>query len=468
MCGFGVTNRNIEEQQLLSATRLLSRRGPDRATHLDVHGFSMFHHLLSITGEVLEQPFTDQDGDIFCLYNGQIYNHSDFGHHPTDGACLIPAYREFGVEFCKQLDGEFAIALVDFRKNRLILSTDSFATKPIWMAVEGQEIGVASYQSALLGMGFTATRRIPANTTLVMNLNDLEMTSTNTVMDFDTEQFKNSYDDWIDSFSSAVRKRTRNLREKAFITLSSGYDSGAIACEMGRLNVPFKAYAITGSENPQVLEQRFAMLNHSEAIRLERSQYMTARNYLDQNAEPFTYGNYSVHGDQASAGLSHICELARKEGCKILFSGQGADEILSDYGFAGKKIFDHSGFGGLFPDDLGSVFPYANFYDNSQVWYLNKEECVAGSHGIETRYPFLDKSCVQEFLWLRPELKNRRYKAPLAEFLERRGYPFDEGVKQGFAANKNLVLKPWRVQDYPSYTHRAVKAIKRRLKIDGN
>jgi len=70
---------------------------------------------------------------------------------------------------------------------------------------------------------------------------------------------------------------------------------------------------------------------------------------------------------------------------------------------------------------------------------LNKEEYVAGSYGIETRYPFLDTQLVQEFLWLSSDLKNRQYKAPLTEYLERNSYPFQKGNKTGFQADRNLL-----------------------------
>ena len=88
-------------------------------------------------------------------------------------------------------------------------------------------------------------------------------------------------------------------------------------------------------------------------------------------------------------GLGFICQLASKEGYKIYLSGQGADEIISDYGHNGNKFYPHSQFGGLFPDELQSVFPWRSFYGGSQFAYINKEECIAGAYGIETRYPFL-------------------------------------------------------------------------------
>jgi asparagine synthetase B (glutamine-hydrolysing) len=138
-------------------------------------------------------------------------------------------------------------------------------------------------------------------------------------------------------------------------------------------------------------------------------------------------------------GLGAICTRANKEGYKIYLSGQGADEIISDYGFKGSKIYPHSSFGGLFPDKLKGFFPWHSFYDGTQIQYLNKEEYVAGSYGIETRYPFLDTKLVQEFLWLSSNLKNEKYKAPLDEYLIRNGFPFQRGAKTGFQANSNLI-----------------------------
>ena len=103
------------------------------------------------------------------------------------------------------------------------------------------------------------------------------------------------------------------------------------------------------------------------------------------------------------------------------------------------QIYDHSSFGGKFPTDLDGFFPWHSFYDGTQVQYLNKEEYVAGSFGIETRYPFLDKQLVQEFLWLTPELKNKSYKAPLQHYLSKNDFPFEDGKKTGFQADRNLL-----------------------------
>jgi asparagine synthetase B (glutamine-hydrolysing) len=110
----------------------------------------------------------------------------------------------------------------------------------------------------------------------------------------------------------------------------------------------------------------------------------------------------------------------------------GADELFSDYGFGGIKKTQHSNFGGLFPQNLNDIFPWPSFYYSSMESYIAKEEYVAGLHGIEARYPFLDRDVVQEFLWLSPELKNSQYKSVIDQYFINNQFPFSRGEKKGF------------------------------------
>ena len=63
---------------------------------------------------------------------------------------------------------------------------------------------------------------------------------------------------------------------------------------------------------------------------------------------------------------------------------------------------------------------------------MSKEEFVGGNYGIETRYPFLDRDLVQEFLWLDVSLKNSSYKSAVESYLKKNNYPYDKNVKLGF------------------------------------
>ena len=112
----------------------LQLRGPDNTTLIHKDGYGFLHNLLSMTGEITPQPFVEDD--VICLYNGEIYNFDSFGDYKSDGECLIPLYKKYGDTFIQKLDGEFAIVLVDFNKDKLILSSDIFATKPIYVGIK--------------------------------------------------------------------------------------------------------------------------------------------------------------------------------------------------------------------------------------------------------------------------------------------------------------------------------------------
>jgi len=191
----------------------------------------------------------------------------------------------------------------------------------------------------------------------------------------------------------------------------------------------------------KIINKRIAM-SGGTLLRPAVSDYKRVRKHIRNNCEDFKYrdrfNKYDIKKDKASVGLGMICELAQKKDQRVYFSGQGADEIMSDYGFKGRKMMSHSEFGGKFPASLNGFFPWHSFFGGTQIKYLNKEEYVAGCYGIETRYPYLDTALVQEFLWLTPELKNKNYKAPLHEYFKRNNYPFEEGVKKGFRAKDGL------------------------------
>ena len=127
-----------------------------------------------------------------------------------------------------------------------------------------------------------------------------------------------------------------------------------------------------------------------------------------------------------------ICEDAKKTGAKIYLSGQGADEIFSDYSTQEPL---HGTIRGNYS---GVREKWVNFDRGFQRNFLSKEERIPGAWGIEARYPFLDRFVVQEFLWLNDELKNCEYKQCLAQRLRMNNFPFVKNEKCGFNPLKNL------------------------------
>lgn len=226
MCSFLFTDKDIDDFDHVN--HFMRFRGPDATRTIEVNEYTFTHNILSITGEFTEQPFVDHDDQIVCIYNGEIYNYQEFGEYTSDGECLIPLYKKYGDKFVKELDGEFAIVLVDFKNDRFIISTDVFATKPLWFSI-GETLAVATYESAVKALGFRTAIKLDANTTQVFDLESRKLLNEFFVYDFDLKQYKTDFSDWIVAFENSIRKRTSNLRENIFIGLSSGYDSGAIA-----------------------------------------------------------------------------------------------------------------------------------------------------------------------------------------------------------------------------------------------
>jgi len=438
MCSFITINKIIDDSLIKLANRYAKYRGPDLTNVIKYQGYTFVHNLLSITGDITEQPFVDEDREIVCVYNGEIYNSFEFGNYESDGECLIDVYKKYGTKFLKHLDGEFAVVLYDFKKQIIVAGCDTFATKPLWCGITSDnELAFASYESCLVNLDISQYEKLLPNTSYVYDFYG-NLIKKNIVYEFDVKnQHKENYDDWMKAFSESIHKRTFNVRESIFLGLSSGYDSGVIAAEMKRQDINFKAYSIYAKENRDILLQRHQMFEDSTLIDLKRSEFDATRSILKNTCEEFKYDTRSWVGfmtdDKAAVGLHFICNLAKNDNRKIYMSGQGADEIFADYGFAGHRMSAQSELLGLFPEDLTTCFPWRNFYYGTQQAYLAKEENVAGSLGIETRYPFLDKKVVQEFLWLSAELKNKNYKAPLCEYLTRNNIPFEKEVKLGFS-----------------------------------
>ena len=437
MCSFNIIKRI--KNSLEKINYHTKKRGPDHTNIKEINNITFIHNLLHITGKKTEQPFMKDN--IVCVFNGEIYNYKEFGNYESDGECLIDLYKKYDIDFIKKLDGEFAIALIDFSKKKILMSTDIFATKPIFYSFYKGNIMISSYEKSIELNKMKGIKKLEPNKTEIYDLNTLKRLEIKTIYNFDLKQYKDNYDDWNKAFEKAIMKRTNNLQRKLFISLSSGYDSGAICCALNNLGIKYNSYTVNGKEDKEILEQRYKInKNNSKSYDLNEeiiNNYVKKNekdccNYIRKVREDSNKDPYEVLKDRASAGGSFICDKAREEGCIISLSGQGADEIYSDYGFNGKKYTWHSCFGGKYPEDLATIFPWESFYGGIGQCLIMKEEIIGGSHGIEQRYPFLDKEVVQEFLWLKHDLKNKYYKAPIHNYLKKNNYPFKENKKVGF------------------------------------
>jgi asparagine synthase (glutamine-hydrolysing) len=95
-------------------------RGQDHTNYVTIGGFTFIHNLLHVTGAFTPQPFVDLDAGVVALFNGEIYNQK---FTRSDGESLIPLYLEHGPLFAGHLDGEFAVAIYDFKRKLAVFAT---------------------------------------------------------------------------------------------------------------------------------------------------------------------------------------------------------------------------------------------------------------------------------------------------------------------------------------------------------
>lgn len=462
MCGyiFLYTKKMISEEDLNKSNTFIKFRGPSATNKITIKSkngmnVTMLHNLLDISGESVLQPISRSG--VHLLFNGEIYNYLDFANVTSDTAALLHFIEKNYAQ--DKLDGEFVMISYSESEDTLDILTDPFLTKPLYFgrSDDPSEFACASYPSALTALGFNHIYDAQPNSSYKISLSrkSIMISEKYPVHIFEHHQTSLNYDGWCESFIEAVRKRAMHGGHQPMVALSSGYDSGCISLAMKLLNIKFNSYTMLSGENVEIINRRreylgsnlakFNIANSVSKAKIKNLQIL-AQNRIENLKYHHNDGVAIINmlSDPGAIGSYIIASEASLRGELVNLSGSGGDEIYSDYGYGGKKHSIHSEFGGVFPDNFDEFFPWKKFYGDTQRSYLMKEEFVFGAFGIESRYPYLDKVVVGEFLKLHPTLKNSHYKAPLRYFMEKYGYPYELNTKRGFAIRKAPIIRRLR------------------------
>ena len=169
MCGIvGIVKLNqretVDEARLTRMRDVLRHRGPD-GEGLWIEGpVGLGMRRLAIV-DVLggRQPMANEDGTVWIVYNGEIYNHADLrpeleqrGHcyrTRSDTETILHLYEDEGERCVERLQGMFAFALWDRKRGRLLLARDRLGIKPLYYAWTDHELVFASEIKAILAGG---------------------------------------------------------------------------------------------------------------------------------------------------------------------------------------------------------------------------------------------------------------------------------------------------------------------------
>jgi asparagine synthase (glutamine-hydrolysing) len=140
----------------------IAHRGPDNDGFYESAHCALGHRRLKIIdlSPLGRQPMTNEDGSVWISFNGEIYNYLDLrpelidrGHHfrsQSDTEVMLHLYEDEGEDFLQQLNGMFALALWDQRRQRLLLARDRFGKKPLYYYTDGRRLLFGSEIKAIL------------------------------------------------------------------------------------------------------------------------------------------------------------------------------------------------------------------------------------------------------------------------------------------------------------------------------
>ncbi|WP_017303182.1 asparagine synthase (glutamine-hydrolyzing) [Spirulina subsalsa] len=166
MCGicgvvYGERDRPVDPGLIGRMTTAITHRGPDQEGYYVQNNVGLGSRRLSIIDLAGgQQPIYNEDKTICVVFNGELYNYRELtrsltrlGHKfytATDTEVLVHAYEEFGDEFLEYLNGMFAFALWDSRKQRLLIGRDRMGIKPLYYTLQDNALIFGSELKTIL------------------------------------------------------------------------------------------------------------------------------------------------------------------------------------------------------------------------------------------------------------------------------------------------------------------------------
>ena len=168
MCGIaGIARREpsgVRPEVLGRMAAALRHRGPDGYGFYAGARVGLAHVRLSIIDLARgAQPLGNEDGQLLIVYNGEVYNYRELrptlerlGHvfsTDSDTEVLVHAYEEWGPAMLARLNGQFAFAIYDRRRDALFLARDRFGVRPLFYTERNGTLYFASEIKALFATG---------------------------------------------------------------------------------------------------------------------------------------------------------------------------------------------------------------------------------------------------------------------------------------------------------------------------
>src|SRR6516162_11198140 len=162
-------NRSVEEGVIQAMTQAIFHRGPDEEGYFQRPGVTLGSRRLSIVGLADgQQPVTNEDRTVFVVFNGEFFDYPERrtelearGHRfvtHCDTEIIPHLWEESQEGMFEHMRGQFAFALWDERRHRLVLGRDRFGICPLYWTRQGDWLLFASEIKALLSSGMVPAK----------------------------------------------------------------------------------------------------------------------------------------------------------------------------------------------------------------------------------------------------------------------------------------------------------------------
>lgn len=355
----------IDRAVLKSMADQIRHRGPDDEGFYTGPGIGLAHRRLSIIDvEGGHQPLSNEDGAVWIVFNGEIYNFEDLnrqylsGGHSfrtrSDTETIVHLYEELGEACFAELRGMFAIALWDARRRRLLLARDRIGKKPLYYSWDGRRLVFGSEIKALWPAGrisrdvdpeavsdYFSYQYVPAPKTIYRSVRKLrpahyliiEGSNLREVPYWDIRFDENrglGEAEWCDRFLEeyriAVKSRLiSDVPLGAF--LSGGVDSSSVVALMNEFQRPVTTCSIG-----------FAEKSYNEAEDAREFAATLGANHFEETVQPRAIDllpKLAWHYDEPFADSSavptyYVSQIARRN-VTVALSGDGGDENFAGY-----------------------------------------------------------------------------------------------------------------------------------------
>ena len=400
MCGIFslfLKTKHFERSEIYEMFQTIQHRGPDDSQMLFINDqtFIGFHRLsindLSTNGK---QPFVLDNVILTC--NGEIYNYKKICKKynitlssNSDCEVIVHLYNMFGIrKTIDELRGVFAFSLYDQKSNVKYIARDRLGIRPVFYQIdEDLNFVFSSEAKSLVNCNISETHQLKCGHYMEVNDDNYGFTSYFTFNPIDNNI--SEYDfiaNLYHKLHEAVKIRLLSDRPIACL-LSGGLDSSIIACILANIyqkyNKQIHTFTIGFPESTDLLNAKI-VADHINSIHHE---YIITPEYAISRIPDVIkmIETYDITTIRASTMMYLICEYISTEfNFKVIFSGEGADELLGGYLYFHYAPSDRD-----FENETLRITKDLQYFD-----VLRGDRCTAG-HGLELRVPFLDQDFVQ-------------------------------------------------------------------------